>query len=154
MTRKVLCSLLFLAVTGTVQAAGLDRYTARDVRQAIPVTAQERNQTLYEMRDLLHGLFNVHLALSKKDYKTLAVVSRPVGHLLEKLPDSMKDRLPEEYIQLAIAMRESFDALARDAEEKKDVTVIESQLAETMTYCSGCHDAYRFEVRASIPGRK
>ena len=154
MTKKVLCSLVFLAVAGTAQAAGVDRFTARDVRQVIPVTAEERNQTLYEMRDLLHGLFNVHLALSKKDYQTLATVSRPIGHLLERLPDSMKERLPEEYTQLAIAMQESFDALARDAQEKKDVAVIEAQLAETMTYCSGCHDAYRFEVRASIPGRK
>ncbi len=121
-------------------------YTAIDNRIPITVTNQERNQTLYEMRDLLHGLFNLHLALSKNDYRAAAIVARPLGHLMEKLPASMKERLPEEYIQLALAMQESFDVLARDGEKNKDISQVESQLSETMTYCSGCHDTYRFKV--------
>jgi cytochrome c556 len=154
MSLKTLWTVLLLAMAGTTLANAPDRFTSREIRQAIPVTAQERNQTLYEMRDLLHGLFNLHLALSKKDFHAAAVASRPIGHLLENMPDSMKERLPEEYIQLAIAMQESFDVLARDAEEKKDLAQVESDLAEAMTYCSGCHDAYRFEVHSPLPGRK
>jgi hypothetical protein len=145
---------LVLAFAGPAQAAEVEKYTSRDQRLVIPVTAQERNQTLYEMRDLLHGLFNLHLALSKNDFQAVAVAARPIGHLMEKLPNAMRERLPVEYTQLAIAMRESFDVMAREAETKKDMAVVQSQLAESMTYCSGCHDAYRFEVRSKVPAKK
>lgn len=143
---------LFFAIA--MPASAGDSYTARDIRQPIIVTAKERNQFLFEMRELLHGLFNLHLALSKNDFPATAVAARPIGHLIEKTPASLRDRLPEEYVQIGIAMQESFDLLAKIAEEKKDMAAIQAQLAESMTYCSGCHDAYRFEVRAVVPGKK
>jgi len=144
--------VLFFAIAMPTSAA--DNYAARDIRQPIIVTAKERNQFLFEMRELLHGMFNLHLALSKNDFQAAAVAARPIGHLIEKTPASLRDRLPEEYIQIGIAMQESFDLLARIAEEKKDMAAVHAQLAESMTYCSGCHDAYRFDVRAVIPGKK
>lgn len=145
---------LVLAFSGLAQADEANNYTSRDMRMSIPVTHAERNQTLYEMRDLLHGLFNLHLALSKSDFQAVAVAARPIGHLLEKMPNSMRERLPVEYVQLSIAMQESFDILAREAEARKDMAAVQSQLAESMTYCSGCHDAYRFEVRSKVPAKK
>ena len=154
MPLKIIWIALVLAFTGSAQAAGENGYTSRDLRQIIPVTATERNQTLYEMRDLLHGLFNLHLALSKNDFQAAAVAARPIGHLLAVMPESLKERLPVEYIQLAIAMQESFDILAREAETKKDMAAVQSQLAESMTYCSGCHDTYRFDVRSKVPAKK
>jgi hypothetical protein len=106
------------------------------------------------MRELLHGLFNLHLALSKQDFKGAAVAARPIGALLDKIPASLRERLPEEYVQIGIAMKESFGQLARVAEEKKDMSAVQAQLAESMAYCSGCHDSYRFEVRTVNPGKK
>ena len=152
MWKKSCTVILSLVLGGSALAAGPDSYTARDIRQAIPVTLKERNQTLYEMRELLHGLFNLHLALSKNDFQAAAVAARPIGHLIEKQPSSLRERLPEEYTQLAIAMQESFDVLARVAEEKKDMSAVQAQLAESMTYCSGCHDTFRFDVRPITNG--
>lgn len=154
MQRKALGGVVALILAISMPAGADDSYTARDIRQPIPVTAKERNQFLFEMRELLHGLFNLHLALSKNDFQAAAVAARPIGHLIEKTPASLRDRLPEEYVQIGIAMQESFDLLARIAEERKDMPAVQAQLAESMTYCSGCHDAYRFDVRAVIPGRK
>lgn len=143
---------LFFAIA--MPAGAEDSYTARDIRQPIIVTAKERNQFLFEMRELLHGLFNLHLALSKNDFQATAVAVRPIGRLIEKMPASLRDRLPEEYVQIGIAMQESFALLAKLAEEKKDMAVVQGQLAESMAYCSGCHDTYRLEVRAVVPAKK
>jgi hypothetical protein len=59
------------------------------LRIAIPVTAEERNQTLYEMRELLHALFFIDSALSNKDFKAVIAQAKPVGPLLNKFPDSI-----------------------------------------------------------------
>lgn len=145
---------LALMLAGSTPLAAADDYTAREIRQPIVVTVKERNQVLFEMRELLHGLFNLHLALSKQDFKGAAVAARPIGALLDKIPASLRERLPEEYVQIGIAMKESFGQLARVAEEKKDMSAVQAQLAESMTYCSGCHDSYRFEVPTVNPGKK
>lgn len=154
MARKASWFALALLFATGAQATEPSNYTSRDIRHPIQVTVEERNQTLFEMRDLLHGLFNLHLALSKNDFLGAAVAARPIGNMFERIPASLRERLPVEYLQLSIAMRESFDILAREAETKKDMSAVQSQLAETMTYCSGCHDTYRFEIRSRIPGRK
>lgn len=154
MFSKVSWVFLALLCTAAFQAGAADSYTARDNRQPIYVTAKERNQVLFEMREHLHGLFNLHLALSKNDFQAAAVAARPIGHLLERTPKSLRERFPEEFTQISIAMQESFDILAREAETNKNMSTVQAQLAESMTYCSGCHDTYRFEVRSVLPGKK
>jgi parvulin-like peptidyl-prolyl isomerase len=154
MLSRAIVGIVALCFSVATPAVAADSYTSRDIRQPIIVTAKERNQFLFEMRELLHGLFNLHLALSKNDFKAAAVAARPIGHFMEHVPDALRERLPTEYVQLAIAMEESFHALARTAEEKQDMSAIQAQLAESMTYCSGCHDTFRFEVRGVIPGKK
>jgi hypothetical protein len=124
--------------------------TAVDNRIAIHVSPSERNHILYEMRDYLHGLFNLHNALASKDMKAFAKSAQPMGGMLDHLPGNLKDRLPEEFTQIAIGMNEVLKVMARDAESGADMSRTQSQMAELMTYCSGCHDTFRFEV---IPAR-
>lgn len=154
MQKQLLGITLALVLMVSATAQGAESYTTRDMRMPIPVTAKERNQFLYDMRELLHNQFNLHLALSKNDFQAAAVAARPIGQILDHVPPSMRERLPEEFLQIGIAQRESIEALARVAETTKDMSAVQAQLAETMTYCSGCHDSYRFEVRASIPAKK
>lgn len=117
-----------------------------DNRIAIQVTKSERNQLLAEMREFLHGLHNIQRAIGRKDMKSLAVTARPMGPLLERTPASLKDKLPEEFTQLAIAQNEAFLSLAKMAENKAEVGELLEQTAEIITYCSGCHDSYRFDL--------
>lgn len=120
--------------------------TAQDNRIAIMVTPHERNQVLYEMREFLHGLFNMHNALASKDMKAVSVSTLPMAGLLDRLPASVKAKVPEEFTQMALGMHEALKIIARDAETKGDMSRTQSQMAELMTYCSGCHDTFRFEV--------
>jgi len=146
MSRRVTAIALICFSTGALALSP----TAADNRIAIQVSPGERNQVLYEMRDFLHGLFNLHNALASKDLKAVATSAQPMAGLLERLPDSLKNRLPEEFTQMAIGMNEAAKVIARDAVSRADMSLTQSQMAELMTYCSGCHDTYRFEM---LPAR-
>ena len=69
---------------------------------------------------------------------------------MERLPTQTRAHLPEEFSQMAIGMSELLNVLVLDAQTKGDVSLTQSQLAELMSYCSGCHDSYRLE---SVPAK-
>jgi hypothetical protein len=144
-------ALLLISSSGFAQAPGR---VMPDNRMVIQVTKSERNQVLVEMREFLHGLHNIQHAIGRKDMKSLAVTARPMGPLLDRTPASLKEKLPEEFTQLAIAQNEAFLSLAKMAENKADVGDLLEQTAEIITYCSGCHDAYRFEIITPSKSRK
>jgi cytochrome c556 len=147
--KKLFCALL-LPVASAAWAAD-DPYTTGDHRTPITVSAKERNQILYEMREFLHGLFNIHQAMARGDMKAVAVEAKPLGQMVQRLPTDVTDKMPEGFMQMSLAMHEAFDQLAKSAETKPDFAPMQHQLAEIMTYCSGCHDTYRLEVAAAKP---
>ena len=144
-------ALFLLASTGHAQSSGR---ASKDIRLIIPVSAAERNQVLSEMREFLHGLHNIQIALARKDMKGLAVTAKDMMPLMERMPPSLKERFPEAFSEMALAQSEAFRALARIGESDGEVGAALEQTAEILTYCSGCHDTYRFEVRAPARTRK
>lgn len=120
-----------------------------DTRIPISVTRQERNHLLAEMRTFLQGLHNIFHALARKDMKAVAVEARPLGKVLHHMPPELRERLPLAYVEMGWGLHEVFDVIARDAEAKADPFLTLGQLAEAMSYCSGCHDTYRLQVMSS-----
>lgn len=143
--RAIAVTLICLSTSALAQSP-----TAKDNRTAIMVTPSERNQVLYEMREFLHSLFNMHNALASKDMNAVAIATSPMKGLLERAPGSVRDKLPEEFTQIAIGMDEALKAMERDARTKADMSLTQTQMAELMSYCSGCHDTFRFEI---VPAR-
>jgi recombinational DNA repair protein RecR len=125
---------------------------ARDARAVIVVSESERNLVLEEMREFLHGLHSIQLALARKDMHGVALAARPMGMILHRIPPAMRDRLPETFVQIGLGQHEIFEVIARDAEVKKDIDHTLAQVAEALTYCSGCHDTYRFAI--GKPGKR
>jgi hypothetical protein len=125
-------------------------YTAIDNRIPIEVTAKERNQILFEMREFLHGWHNIHHALARDDMKAVALEAQPMGHTLERIPGAVQERLPDGFMQMWLAMHEAFRNLGKVAGSRGDIHDVQEQIAEITTYCSGCHDTYRFEVVRSV----
>ena len=122
--------------------------TAVDHRIAITVTAEERNQVLYEMRDLLHHLFNIFTALSRNDMGAVAKSAEPLGgSILERMPKGAREKAPVAFLEMSHGMHEIFRVMARDAEAKRDMSHSLEQMAEALTYCSGCHDTYRLQSK-------
>jgi cytochrome c556 len=157
MKRKSIALALILAAAATVTGpvwAQSSSAMQTDRRIAINVSQAEKNQVLSEMREFLHGFHSINIAMARQDMKALGITARPMGALLDRMPVKLKERLPEEFTQLAIAMNEAFQNLARDAESNGDMRKAHENLAEVMTYCSGCHDTYRIVVgRTGKPAR-
>jgi cytochrome c556 len=149
MKRKSIALALILAAAATVSSpvwAQSSSAMHTDRRIVINVSQAEKNHVLSEMREFLHGFHAINIAMARQDMKALGTIARPMGALLDRLPVKLKERLPEEFTQLAIAMNEAFQNLARDAETNGDMRKAHENMAEVMTYCSGCHDTYRFNV--------
>jgi cytochrome c553 len=151
MPHSLISRVLLIGAVALHSALALAQTSAptTDKRLPINVSQAEKNQMLYEMREFLHGFHAINIALARGDMQSLAITAKPMGALLERLPSSLKEHLPEEFLQLAIAMNEALQVLARDAVEKGDTRLTHENLAEVITYCSGCHDTYRFNVVAS-----
>ncbi len=147
---RLLIALILLGLNGTASATDQDpensSLIAVDNRIRIVVTARERNQVLHEMRTFLHGLHNIHHALARQDLKAVAIQAKPLGRVLNRMPEEMRNRLPEAFLEMSRGQYEVFEVMARDAETKGDMKLTLDQLAEAMTYCSGCHDTYQFQV--------
>lgn len=155
MSRLLPC--LFLACTASIALAaapsGAAGRSVTDNRIPIMVTSQERAQFLAEMRTFLHGLHNIFHALARQDMKAVAGQARPLGMALHQMPPTLRERLPLAYVEMGRGLHEVFDVIARDAELKADLALTLSQLAEAMSYCSGCHDTYRLQV-GRVAGQK
>lgn len=136
------CSLacLYFMFPGGAAAAEPER----DNRAVIVVNERERNLVLEEMREFLHGLYSIQMALGRKDMRGVALAAQPMGMILHRIPPAMRERLPETFVQIGLGQHEIFEVIARDALAKNDIDLTLGQVAEALTYCSGCHDTYRF----------
>lgn len=150
---RLLPRLALVAVLVFAQHAVPAPIAGTDNRIPIHVSSQARNHLLAEMRTFLQGLHNIFHALARKDMKAVAVEARPLGKVLHHMPPEMRERVPLAYIEMGWGLHEVFDVIARDAEAKADPFLTLSQLAEAMSYCSGCHDTYRLQVAPTRGGR-
>ena len=156
--RLIALAFLFVAAasTSTASLAQASSFVTSDRRMPIEVTQAEKNHILYEMREFLHGLHNINHAMAKQDMQALANTARPMGALLDRIPASMKERLPEAFTQMAIAFNEALQLLASKAETRAGkgeagLRETHENIAEVLTYCSGCHDTFRFTVATKKP---
>lgn len=147
--KRLLISLVGALSALVTQAAGSGNLplTAADHRIVITVTQDERNQMLFEMREFLHHLFNIHNALANGDMAAVARSAAPMGEgILHRLPASVRNDSPVAFQEMSHGMHEIFRLIAKDAQVKGDIKYTVGQLAEAMTYCAGCHDTYRVQV--------
>lgn len=145
--KRLLPCLILASTTAIAAAAQPDAPSLQGVDNRIPimVTSQERADVLAEMRTYLQGLYGIFNALARKDMKAVAVGARPLGKVLQHMPQGTRERLPLAYVEMGLGLHEVFDVIARDAETKADPFLTLSQLSEAMAYCSGCHDTYRLQ---------
>jgi cytochrome c553 len=140
-------TMLLIAGTSVALADGAkpNPYLQHDNRVPITVSAHERNHVLFDMRELLQGMFYIQNAMARDDLKAIPEVAMPMGRLMQHMPTEMLIRMPEGYMQLGSGMQTAFTQAAQAAAEGNHKK-IEEHLGEAMTYCSGCHDTFRFQL--------
>lgn len=125
----------FKFVTGTT-------VTATDGRDAIVMTAGERNLVLGEMRGLLNAVQEVIAAVNAGDMEAVKESALLVGMAdAGNAPQELILKLPLDFKQLGFSTHEGFDKIALAAEIGPEA-VLES-LEENMVRCIACHEAYR-----------
>ena len=137
--------VLFLAVAGVAYKVIVlgSVETAKDGRQVLLLTADERNLVLTEMRDFLVTVQAVVTAANKEDMKAAADAARRVGMAAQTaVPPGLIAKLPLEFKKLGFDTHRKFDMLALDAEQLGDPQHTLDQLAQLMSNCVACHATY------------
>jgi cytochrome c556 len=121
-------------------------YKAGPQRVVVPLTPEEREHVLGEMRDFLAALQGVTDGLARDDFGAAAAAARRVGAGSEsgRMPPAIARKLPPEFRQLAKATHDGFDVLAADAAARRDARHTLAQTSALMQRCNACHAAFRF----------
>jgi len=114
-------------------------------RAVVPLTPEEREHVLGEMRDFLVALQGVTDGLARDDFGAVTAAARKVGAGAEggRMPPAIAKKLPPEFRQLAKATHDGFDTLAADA-ARRDARHTLTQASALMQRCNACHAAFRF----------
>ena len=116
--------------------------TAEDGREAIQLTADERNLVLGEMRGLLTAVQEIIAAVNAGDMKAVKESAHRVGMAeAGAAPAGLVLKLPMAFKTLGFSTHEGFDEVALAAEIGAEA-VLES-LETNLAKCVACHEAYR-----------
>lgn len=121
--------------------------TADDGRDAIELTADERNFVLAEMRAFLESVQEITSAISEKNMEAAAASASRVGLASTRTtPKTLMAKLPPAFRALGMETHMAFDGIAREAEDMGDSQVVLAQLGSLLQNCVACHAGYRIDV--------
>jgi hypothetical protein len=122
---------------------------ASDGRQAIVLSADEKNLVLAEMRTMLSSVQGVVDGIASKDMKRIAQAARQSGSAAAaQVPASLMAKLPLGFKQLGHGAHQGFDEIVVGAESGEPVDLLLVRLGERLNNCVACHATYRLEVAA------
>jgi cytochrome c556 len=119
---------------------------ARDGRSVVPLTPDERDHVLGEMRDFLMALQRITDGLAREDGAAVAAAARAVGagSPTGRMPPAIARKLPPDFRELARATHEDFDRIAAGTSPSLDRSRTLAQTAVLLQRCTTCHAAFRF----------
>ena len=116
---------------------------ATDGREAIVLTAGERDFILTEMRGMLEGVQEIIAAINAGDMKAVQETTHRIGMAeVEGVPPETMLKLPIEFKQLGRATHAGFDEVGLAAELGPEAAL--ERLEENLSRCVSCHASYRF----------
>jgi len=119
--------------------------TAGDVREKVELTVSEREHLKAGMRAYLDNIQGVVDGLSKHDFKAVSRAATKSGMAAVKsVPVALALRLPPQFTLMSIDTHEKFDALAREAREKRTNLAANKALNDVLANCTACHAMFKF----------
>ena len=116
---------------------------AEDARTVVPLSAEEREHVLGEMRSFLDTVEWISAALARDDFAALAAIAPAAAPGQPRMPPGIAQKLPPAFRKLAFSTHEQIDAIGRDAAQRDTRHSLE-QTARLLQTCNACHAAYRF----------
>jgi len=118
-----------------------------DGRQAIKLSADEKNLILAEMRTMLGSVQGVVDGIASKDMKRVAQAARQSGSAAAaQVPASLMGKLPLGFKQLGHTAHQGFDEIVVGAESGEPEDMLLARLGERLNNCVACHATYRLEA--------
>ena len=120
-----------------------------DNRRGISTRPNERTRILTNMRKYLVGLQWITEALARDDMQAAIAAARTMGSVnLYDIKLMFPNKASVEFHDLAFEVHRDFDAIARDAEAKKNPKLMLAQIGTVMKKCTHCHETYRLQDSA------
>ena len=118
-----------------------------DGRQAIVLTASERDTLLAEMRGFLETVQATMEALTEDDMVAIAELNSASGmRATAGTPAELTAKLPEAFRLLGVSTHQLFDGIAQEATDMGDPEIIVENIGGLLANCTACHASYRFDV--------
>ncbi|MEQ1635469.1 MAG: hypothetical protein ABL903_02185 [Methylococcales bacterium] len=134
MNKITLCLLAFFATAALAEEV--------DSRQALNLTAPQRNHVLGEMRALLSGIQAILAGLAQNDMAAVAKAAKPLG-MAHSAENHLHSVLPKAFMQMGMSLHKDFDQIALDAETLKDPKQTLQQMSAALSKCNACHATYQ-----------
>ncbi|MBC7858567.1 MAG: cytochrome c [Burkholderiaceae bacterium] len=120
-----------------------------DTRRGIMTRPNERTHILANMRKYLIGLQLTSQALAADDMPAAISAARSMGSInLYEVRLRFANAAALEFRQLAEEVHHTFDAIAKEAQEKQDPKLMLSRIGAVMKKCTHCHETYRLQDMA------
>lgn len=143
----LLASAFFAQAQTALPAAGTYAVTQR---QSVAVSAVEHAHLLTEMNDFMNAVHGINLALSTKDFATvasLATAMGPKGGKHDAVGKAVHEKLPPAWFDLAKPTHQHFLAVAKEASSPQaTVEAVMGKLAVTTQQCVACHATFKLTV--------
>lgn len=132
------------AAAGLAAGCGGREAGSLDARTAVPLSAEQRNAVLTEMRTMLASVNGVLGAAVRSDSAGIRAAARASGTAAAADPP-LEKLLPAAWLQLAMQTHRGFDGLAEVSGGGRDTVV--AHLGTITTACVSCHAMYRLVER-------
>ncbi len=144
---SILAIVLWLAGAATVGSMFISGNTEEggDGREAVLLSASERDFILAEMRKMLEAVRGIVAASADDDMKSVAEIALAIGSAeVRNVPKSLMLKLPRDFKVLGTDNHLEFDQVA--AEAKKGSKAVLRRLSDLMLNCVGCHESYSLKA--------
>lgn len=122
---------------------------SQDRREAVGLSAVQREFSLGQMRSLLVTLNEYDRAAAATDFARLAALAKEQGPAAGRnAPAGLHEAQPETFRALSRTMRRSFAAMEQAA-HRHDLTGVRAARQAVGEACVACHESYRFELTGS-----
>jgi hypothetical protein len=136
-----------LAACGKTPAANNAEHGDRgEGREAIHLSAVERDHVLAEMRQMLQSTEGVVSGLAAGDMAAVQSAAALAGRRAPTTVDQMLHaKFSKEFLSWGQAAHGGFDDIARLAAEGAGDKAVTAKLGDVLRACTSCHAAYRIE---------
>ena len=117
---------------------------AADDREAIPVSADQRDLVLAEMRNFLIAVQDIVLAIADHDMAAVSEAARTMGPGKGR-GMSMGMSMPMEFRQMGRSTHMAFAELAHAADMGPEGVM--ADLGTLMSNCTGCHGTFKLVIK-------